>query len=395
MPKPPFLNPNLQKLKPSVFTTLTAQFKLLSAPPIPLHLGDTYRAPPAEAQWPQVIGKTTGNPYQYASPAGMEELRAAVAESLAKRGLSGLTTQHIAPTSGGTGALSLLAHTWFKSGDEVLILSPFWPIIRGIVDSVGAVPVEVPFYGRVKAGEGIDEILDPYVTDRTVAVYVCSPNNPCGTVLSPEELQALATWSQRHDLWVIADEAYYDFTYGDHHHSFLAALPGMAERTATVLTASKSYALAGTRVGFLIGDPAWLDPARLMSTHITYQLPIVCQIAALGAIEHSADWLAETRGLYQRAAERVQQRLQAKFAPAQGGAYVFVDLREALNGRHCVDYVSELLREGVCIAPGEAFGKDFEGWARVCYTSVPPDQLELGIDRLNRSFERLAAGRPL
>lgn len=395
MPKPPQLSPHLNNLKPSVFATLAAQFKLLPALPIPLHLGDTYRLPTPEAQWPAVLQKMPGNPYQYASPLGMEELRAAVVAKLAKHGLTGLSTNHVLPCSGGTGALSLLAHTWFKAGDEVLILAPFWPIIRGIVDSMGAVPIEVPFYERLRAGESIDAILDAYVTERTVALYVCSPNNPCGTVLSPAETQQLAAWTQRRDLWVIADEAYHDFVYGTNRHTFLAALPGMAERTATVLTASKSYALAGTRVGYLIGDPAWLDPARLMSTHITYQLPIVCQIAALAALEHGETWLAETQGLYQRASERVAQRLQAKFAPAQGGAYVFVDLREPLQGRRCVDYVSELLREGVCVAPGEAFGKDFEGWARVCYTAVPPEQLEVGIDRLNRSLERLAAGRPL
>lgn len=392
MPKQAALNPAVHNLKPSVFATLAAQFKTLPTPPIPLHLGDTYRAPPAAAQWQHVMRQIPDNPYVYANPLGMEELRSAVAERLAKKGLPGQSAANVHPTSGGTAALALLAHTWLQPGDEALILAPFWPIIRGIVHSVSAVPVEVPFYDRLRRGETVSAILDRYVTPRTSLIYVTSPNNPCGTVLTPAQTAEIAAWSQRHDLWVIADEAYHDFVFDGGQHTFLAALPGMAERTATVLTASKSFALAGTRVGFLVGATSWLDAARRVGTHMLYQLPIVCQVAALGALQDSEAWVDETRGLYQEAARLVANKLQGQFAPAQGGAYVFVDLADVLRGRPCIDYISELLQQGVCISPGDVFGSDFGGWARVCYTAVPLDTLAVGIDRLNRSFERARAG---
>jgi N-succinyldiaminopimelate aminotransferase len=185
-------------------------------------------------------------------------------------------------------------------------------------------------------------------------------------VLTPAQTQQVADFAIEQDLWVIADEAYHDFTYGEATHTFIASLPGMAQRTATVLTASKSYALAGTRIGFLVGDLAWLDQAKRVATHLVYQLPIACQIQALRAIETGDAWIAETRQLYAEAADRTRRTLQAKFEPAQGGGYVFIDIADELKGRAMIDYLSELLREGVCISPGD--GEFFTHFVQPAFT---------------------------
>jgi N-succinyldiaminopimelate aminotransferase len=391
MPKPPVTSPNARQLRQSVFATLAARFKDLAQPPIPLHLGDTYRDPPNGARLEHAIGRLPRLAYQYNNPNGHDGLREAVANRCANEGFPGLTPAHVHVTTGGTGAIATVMQTWLQAGDEVLILAPFWPIVRGVVLAHGGVPVEVPFYADVRAGRSIAEILTPYVTDRTVALYVTSPNNPCGTVLTPGQTSDLAAFCVLHDLWVLADEAYHHYTYGESQHTWIATLPGMAERTATVFTVSKSYALAGLRVGFLVGDPAWLDSARRVSTHSVYTVPLVCQLAALGAIETGDAWIQETRGLYAAAAELTERKLQARFLPAQGGGYVFPDLADDLRGRPLMDWLFELLTDGVSLSPGDAFGHAFGTQVRVCFTAVPLDQVELAIDRLNRALERLRA----
>ena len=385
----------VKNLRPSVFSSIVAQFRTLPAPPAPLHLGDTYRQPPEAARLEHAVALLPKNAYAYTNPNGHEELRQAVAERLGRNGLANLTAAHVHVTCGGTGAIAAVWHTLLQPGDEVLVLAPFWPLVRGIIHSVGGVAVEVPFYPAMRRGQPVAEVLRPFVTARTVAVYVTSPNNPCGTVLSTGQLSELAQFCQLHQLWALADEAYHDFVYSDQPHTFLASLPGMAQRTATVLTCSKSYALAGTRIGFLVGDASWLDAARRATTHQVYTVPLVCQLSALQAVLHGDPWVSETKALYAEAAALTQRTLQARFEPAHGGGYVFADLSHELNGRPIMEYLSELLREGVCISPGDAFGQHFSDHARICFTAVPLDALGAALDKLNRSLERMRLRLPL
>lgn len=389
MPRFPNLSANAQKLRPSVFTSLAAQFKFLAAPPIPLHLGDTYRSPVPQSRLDQVAARLPANAYAYANPNGLDDLRAAVAGRAGREGLPGLTANHVQVTLGGTGAIHVALGTWLQPGDEVLIMAPFWPLVRGMVLAMGAVPIEVPFYESVRAGRSIDEILSPYLSDRTMALYICSPNNPCGTVLELAQLGEVAKFCCDHDLWAIADEAYEHYAFSPAEHHFLAAQPGMFSRTATIFTASKSYALAGIRVGFLCGDPAWLDVARRVSTHEIYNVPLACQLSALAAIEHGDAWLRETRDLYAEAADITARTLQAKFAPARGGGYVFADLAEDLRGAPLMEFLHALLHQGVSLSPGDAFGKDFPTYVRLCFIAVDLPQLRVALDRLNMALQTL------
>lgn len=394
MPKFPFASPAASQLRPSVFSTLTAQFKTLPQPPIPLHLGDTFREPVEGAALRHAVNKLPAQrAYAYANPFGLDELRSALAERLGTEGFSGLEAKHVQVTAGGTGAIYISLQTWLKPGDEVLICAPFWPLVKGMVLALGGIPVEVPFYPGIRAGTPVDQLLAPHVTERTVALYICTPNNPCGTVLDAQQIKEVAQFAVKHDLWTISDEAYHHYRYDDSPHPWLAREPGMAERTASILTTSKSYALAGLRTGFLVTEGDWLDVARRVNTHQIYGVPVVAQLAALAAIQEGKPWIAETKALYKRAAELVQKNLQANFGPAMGGGYVFPDFSAELHGRTILSWIQDLLQAGVCISPGDAFGKDYANFARICFTSVAEDQLVLAIERLNRSLEQLRAAR--
>ena len=395
MPRFPQRSVSASELRPAVFTRLIPIIKQLEVPPIALHIGDTFVPPPAAAMLDQVVPKLPENAYLYSAPNGLPEVRSAFCERWTRLGLQGLDIDRVHVTNGATGGVSAALHAWVHPGDEVIVLSPFWPLVKGMIKGMGAVPVEVPFYPEMRAGRSVAEVVAPYITERTVALYVCSPNNPDGTVLSLSQIQELAALCVKHDLWVISDEAYVDYAFAPNKHHFIADQPGMRERTASVYTASKSYALAGIRIGFLVGEPAWLETARRVTTHCVYNVPMACQLSAKAAIETGDSWVEQTRDLYQQGAEAVAARLQANFYPAQGGGYVFVDLREELDGQPMLDYLADLLHEGVSISPGAAFGEAFETWVRVCYMSVPLDRLEQAIDRLNRSFDRLRRREPL
>jgi N-succinyldiaminopimelate aminotransferase len=396
MPKFPVSSPAANSLRPSVFSTLTAQFKLLPTPPIPLQLGDTYREPCEAARLDRAVHKLPkSKAYAYSNPWGLEELREAVAQRCVAEGFSGVAAENVQVTAGGSQAINVALSTWLQPGDEVLVCAPYWPLIKGMITSLGAVAVEVPFYPGIRNQVPVAQLLQPYLTDKTTALYVCTPNNPCGTVLSAGQVSEVAAFAVKHDLWTIADEAYHHYIYDDTPHPWLANEPGMLERTASIFTTSKSYALAGLRTGFLVGHTSWLDVARRVSTHQIYSVPIICQLAALGAVTEGAKWIAETKQQYAHVAQIVRNTLQADFGNADGGGYVFPDFTKELNGKPMIVWIQELLREGVCISPGDAFGKDFENFARICFTSVPEDQVVLAIERLNRSLDRIRAGRPL
>lgn len=409
MPRFPNPAPGPAALRSSVFTLLAPHFARARDPVIPLHIGDTYLPPPAAASWTAAADRMPARSYTYRSPNGEPALRDAFCERWAGLGLHGLEPERVHVTVGATGGVAAALRTWLAPGDEVLLLAPYWPLVRGIVRAAGGVPVDVPFYAAVRDGGDVRALLDAACTERTTAVYVITPNNPDGTALDAETLDTIAAWCVERDLWVLSDEAYADYVFAPNAHGFLANRPGMAARTATVYTVSKSYALAGARVGLLVGDPAWLDIARRVTTHDVYNVPLIAQTMAEAAIRTGDDWVRDARARYQQAAHLVAQRLELPFAPAQGGGYVFVDLGAWLpqraptadGDRHSHDAANhrddpmlgllvDLIHAGVSLSPGGAFGAAWGDWARLCFMSVPEGELGVAVDRLNRFF----AARP-
>ncbi len=395
MPRFPALSAESNRLQPAVFTRLLPLLRRLPEAPLPLHIGDTFLEPPAAARLSAVTSSEDRALYPYSSPAGDAALRDAFCRRWTDKGLQGLEIPGVHVTVGATGAVQAAIRTFASPGDDVMILAPFWPLVRGITLSCGANPLQVPFYDRVRGGADVTALLEAALTPQTSTVYVCSPNNPDGTVLTAAQQQAVADFCVRHDLWLISDEAYCDHAFAPAAHRFIANLPGMSARTASIYTASKSYALAGLRLGFLVGDPGWLELARRVSTHQVYNVPLVCQRAVQAAIETGDAWVQDARAQYESAASWVAANLDARFQPAQGGGYVFCDVSGELGDKPALTWLAELLVEGVSIAPGVAFGSDYERWVRVCYMSLPLPQLKVAIERLNRSLARLRRGESL
>jgi aspartate/methionine/tyrosine aminotransferase len=252
------------------------------------------------------------------------------------------------------------------------------------------VPVEVPLSSRLFEDPSLDvgALFEEKATPRTRAVYLITPNNPDGKVLAPRQLESVARFAKARGLWVLSDEVYADYVYEGTHAS-MARIEGMAERTLTVYSLSKSHALAGARVGFAVAPERVVAVARRISTHTVFNVPVASQRVAMAALAASDAWLEEARRRYRAARDLAVGALAGtgvRLHVPGGGSYVFVDFAPVLGGRPLTDLLERAVDLGVLVAPGDAFGEGYATCARVCFTSCTEDRLGLGLARLREAM---------
>jgi len=311
--------------------------------------------------------------HRYPPPTGLAPLVKAISDR------HDVGSDRILPTAGATGALKCIANTLLASGDEVLILAPYWPLIAGIVATSGGVPIEVPFLDR---GDGdIAGRLESYVSDRSVAIYINTPNNPTGTVLTPDEQQALAAFARKHDLWVWSDEVYEHFVYSGHYQPMAQLVP---ERTFSVYSFSKAYGLAGSRCGYIIGpeDPSLTEEVLKVLLYSVYSAPKASQLSALAALREGDDWLKTAKEQYRKAGFAAADALH--LPRPEGGTFLFIDVSSALDERGLDGFLFDCLDHNLILTPGASFGpKTFSSFIRVCFTCARPEVVARGVDILN------------
>jgi aspartate/methionine/tyrosine aminotransferase len=381
-------------VRQSVFAALQGRIEAYRARGgelIPLQIGDTHLAPPDG-----VLDPVTDHTDMsiYGAAAGIAELREALATRRREHGLSvaqGLANVHVG--CGCTHALFCAARAVLDPGDEVLVASPYWPLIPGVLKTGGAVPVEVPLSWKLYAEPELDvaAVLDQARTANTRALYLITPNNPDGQVYTQAQLEAVAAFAREHDLWVFADEVYADFVY-DGEHVSIANLPGMADRTISSYSMSKSHALAGARIGYVVASERVIAATRRMSNHTVYNVPVPMQRAALRALATGDPWIENAHANYLEARAATAAALDdigLSYRLPRGGTFFFVDLSERLRGKPLQILLERAIDEGVLLAPGEAFGSAFTNFARLCFTGAPQDRVLEGVSRLGRALESL------
>ena len=378
-------------VRQSVFAALQGRidaYRAAGGELIPLQIGDTHLPPPPSALGPIDDASELS---LYGPVAGLPELREALAARHHARGLEEVTVEHVLVGCGCTHAIFCAARALLDPGDDALVASPYWPLITGVLKTCGVHPIEVPLSWPLYENPQLDleALLEEHRTDATRAVYIITPGNPDGQVLTEAQLEQVARFASRHHLWVLADEVYADFVYEGTHRS-MAALPGMAERTVTGYSLSKSHALAGARIGYVVGPPRVMGAARRISNHTLYNVPVPMQRAALRALENDAAWLGEARDHYRAARDATARALDAiglRYELPRGGAYFFLDMRERLGGRPLAQLLERAIDEGVLLAPGEAFGDAYQDFARLCFTGVPCERVLEGVERFGRALE--------
>ena len=359
----------------SIFARLREHLARFPGDVIPLQIGDTHLPPAArldEVAWQELAATEL---YAYGSPAGWAPLVEAIRAKAVARNRIDVTASGVQVACGATHALACAVQALCDPGDELILLTPHWPLIRGMALGLGVRPIEVPFAADLAS------VIEPAITPRTSAIYFATPNNPDGAMLSAAQLAELAELAERHRLWIIADEVYEDYGY-DAEHLSIASLPGAADRTVTVFSFAKSYAQAGLRVGYALASEPVAATLKKLVNHSVYNVPVAMQRAALGAMTHGAAFLAPARDTYRALRDRARARLQAPAASPPGGAYLWVDFR-TWTGEDCMPILEQCAAAGVLVAPGSAFGVACGGFARLCFTGVEPARLDEGIDRIN------------
>ena len=291
----------------------------------------------------------------------------------------------IVVTAGSTGAFYCAALALLNPGDEVILFEPYYGYHLHTVLSVDAVPVFV----RLRARDwrfSIDD-LERLVTPKTRAIVVNSPANPSGKVFTRAELETIAAFATKHDLFVFTDEIYEYFLYDNLEHISIATLPGMKERTITISGYSKTFSITGWRIGYSISDARWAHAIGYYSDlcYVCAPAPLQFGVAA-GIAQLKPDFYAHLREDYKRKRDLICSTLtEVGLTPSvpKGAYYVLADASRIPGDSSKAKAMYLLDKTGVACVPGGAFYHDDAGenLIRFCYAKTDAD--------LNEACERL------
>jgi aspartate aminotransferase len=321
------------------------------------------------------------NKTHYLQTNGVPRLRELIAAKLRdKNHIPVDDPEHVLVTNGGIHGLYMLCHALLEAGDEVLVPDPEWPPAVGNVLLAKGVAVPVPLHESSGWRYDLDE-LESKITKKTRVLYINSPSNPTGGVLTRDDLSRLAAIARDRNLWVISDEAYEDVVFEGEHVS-IASLPGMYERTIPLYTFSKSYAMTGLRLGYVaIKDPAIRDRAKKVLFYTASNIASVVQYGGIGALEGSQDCIEAFRAEL-RARRDLFYNGVAEFAggvfsgaPPAGAFYAFLRIDPKWAGASGKGdtsmswlMVEHLIKGGrIGCVPGVDFGAQGEGYVRFCF----------------------------
>lgn len=355
--------------------------------PFRLDQGDiSFDAPAAVKD--AMVRALADNKTHYVLTAGLPRLRELLVEKVrAQNRIPAGGPDEVLVTNGGGHGIYIVCHALLDPGDEVIIPDPEWPPCRGNIIAARAVPVGCRLHERLGWRYDLDELAS-LVTPRTKAIYLNSPHNPTGGVLTRADLEQIAELAERRNLWILSDEAYEDVVYDEAEHVSIGSLPGMYDRTVSIFTFSKSYAMTGLRLGYVVARDAKLR--ERMSKILFYTTSNVCsvvQYGGIGALEGSREIIEAFRreldGRRRLFFDGIA-RLNGVFtgAPPKGAFYAFLRIdpswqpdgpapagadpmvAQSLSWR-MTEY---LIRRGrIGCVPGVDFGPSGEGYVRFCF----------------------------
>ena len=338
-----------------------------------------------EAMHTAALGGATG----YAMVPGIDDLRNAVATRLAARTGVPTTLDNVLITAGGQAALFAAFRAALDEGDTALYINPYYATYPGTIRSVGGVPKAV----TAEADNGFlptFEALDAAAAGAK-AMLINSPNNPTGAVYGRDTLEAIAAVAIKHDLIVISDEVY-DTQVWEGEHISIRSLEGMNERTFVFGSMSKSHAMTGSRVGWLVGPDEAMSHVLNLLTNTNYGVAGFTQRAALFALGLGEAFEDEIGAPFQRRRALAQKALEGqnaiRLSQPSGAMYLMLDIRA--TGLSGDDFADKLLMERhIAVMPGESFGDAAAGHVRIAMT-IPDAPFEAAIKEIAAFAANLA-----
>jgi aspartate aminotransferase len=323
---------------------------------------------------------------RYTGAAGIKDLREAVAQKYRLQHGVDYAAPEVAISCGAKHTLFNLAFVLFDEGDEVLLPVPYWVTFPEQLKMVGAIPVEVQT-------EEVDNFilragaLAEKITPRTRAMIVNTPNNPTGAVIPADEMEKIVDLAVAHNLYIIFDECYEYFVFDGHRHISLAQYAAKARHLSILVnTASKTYAMTGWRIGYLVAPKPIVKAIADLQSH-SANATSIAQKAALESIAGPQESVPLMIAEYERRRKFIVERLNAipglTCANPCGAFYAFPNVSHffKLGGvKDSLEFSSKLLQEaGVAVVPGSAFGR--EGYVRISFATSMAN-LEKGLDRI-------------
>lgn len=314
-------------------------------------------------------------PNAYTRYDGIAELRAALARRLQRyNGLVVDPSSEVVVCAGSTGAFYCACMALLDPGDEVILFEPFYGYHASTLQALGAVPRYVETTPPQSGLPYAD--LEAAVSPRTRAIMVCTPANPTGKVWSRAELEVIAAFAERHDLFVFTDEVYEYLVYDDREHVSPATVPGLRERTISIGSLSKTFSVTGWRVGYAVADSRWSRMIGYMNDLVYVCAPAPLQAGIARGIDLVADsYYSGLRDEYQHKRDLLCCALKDAGLPPivpEGAYYVLADISRIPGSTGKERAMMLLERTGVAVVPGESFYRTGRGagLARFCFAKT-------------------------
>ena len=332
-------------------------------------------------------------PHQYSVTWGAQNFREALAAKQSRfMGRSVDPDTEIVVTCGSTEAMMAAMLTVTNPGDKVVVFSPFYENYGADAVLSGAEPIYVPL---VPPHFSFDpERLEDAFRQRPRAIILCNPSNPCGKVFTREELEIIAALARKYDAYVITDEVYEHIVYAPHRHVYMASLPGMAERTISCSSLSKTYSITGWRLGYIIASPEIVDHARKVHDFLTVGAASPLQEAAVVGLRFGDDYYRDLAALYTEKKDLFMKGLDDLRIPhtdPEGAYYVLLDISE-FGFESDVVFCEKLAEHvGVGAVPGSSFFREPENRYIRLHFAKKKETLEAALERLGSMRKKMSA----
>lgn len=387
------LSKKASNIEPSITLAITAKAKELKSQGIDIigfGAGEPDFNTPANIRNASIEAMEKGYT-KYTPASGIIELKEAIINKFKNDNNLNYKSSQIIISTGAKQCLSNAFFAILNPGDEVLIATPYWVSYPELIKLSDGVPVFVKTSKENSYKYDI-ESLKQYITDKTKAIIINSPNNPTGSIYTKGELIELAGFAKEHDLIIISDEIYEKLIYGDDEHVSIASLSDDAyKRTIVINGVSKTYSMTGWRIGYAAASEEIVKLMSNIQSHTTSNPNSIAQYASLEALAGTQEFIHVMKQEFKNRRDYIVTRINGidniSCIEPKGAFYVFIDISKiigkAIEGEtieNSLDFCSKLLEKGkVAAVPGEAFGID--GFIRISY-ATSMENIQEGLNRI-------------
>ena len=319
---------------------------------------------------------------KYTEPTGDPEFLNEIIKFYNKEYNYNFTVKEVMAVVGACHGMYLVLEAIIDEGDEVIIHEPYFTPYKEQINLVGGKTVILKTVEEDNFNINIDK-LKSLITKKTKAIILNSPNNPTGAFFDKELLGKIAKVAIENDLIVISDEVYDSFVY-EEKFCPIASIPGMKERTITISSFSKGYAMTGWRIGYVIAPDFIIDCIKNINENICYSAPSISQRAALYALrmrkQVQPKIIEEFKKRIFYSYERINKINGLSVLPPKGSIYYFINIKG--TGMSSIEFSKMIAKEAkVIVIPGTSFGKSGEGYVRIACI--------VGVEKLKEAFDRI------